>query len=319
MESSSSTAEDACPVCRGAITDPSQPSPCCNKVFCKSCLAQSTSIRYHCPHCRTPLPGHGAQRPRRAGLLMHRLPGLADGDGSFRTAQPVGNNINALISQLRDARTQLEQMSSSSAGGPVSQASPAPAAQAAPPRLVFPILRRPIPRPRAYPPAAAPAPPLITAINPVAAAAPPAPLPPAPTPAPAPAPANSNPHIISDSSSDEFDEMAWRTEIELMEHASGLPPGPIVRTFKCPYCQEDGLDDLDLRDHCNDNHLSDPRRVVCPVCVSLPHGDPLFHSRDFIGHLNLRHCYYIQDITNVNQSDEVNLQAALLRSFSNAN
>ncbi len=36
---------------------------------------------------------------------------------------------------------------------------------------------------------------------------------------------------------------------------------------------------------------------VCPVCVQTPHGDPQYYSRNFIGHLNLRHCYYLEDIT----------------------
>ncbi|XP_036437519.1 E3 ubiquitin-protein ligase RNF114 isoform X2 [Colossoma macropomum] len=141
----------------------------------------------------------------------------------------------------------------------------------------------------------------------------------APPPALLIGPANPSPLIIPDSSSNEIDEMAWRTEIALLENAPRQPSSPSVRTFRCPYCQQDGLDDLDLRDHCNANHLSDTRSVVCPVCVSLPHGDPLYHSRDFIGHLNLRHCYYIEDITNIHQSDDVNLQAAILMSLTQAN
>lgn len=42
-------------------------------------------------------------------------------------------------------------------------------------------------------------------------------------------------------------------------------PRNILRTYNCPYCQEGGLDDLDLRDHCNDNHLNDPRQVVSTI------------------------------------------------------
>ncbi|XP_072537624.1 uncharacterized protein rnf125 [Salminus brasiliensis] len=312
MESSTTTEE--CPVCRGTVQNPSEPSPCCNKVFCQSCLTQSTRIRYHCPHCRTPLPGRGASRPVRTALFR-RLPGL-DSHGAFSTAQPVSSNIHALLSQLRDA--QALQTSSSSAGSPASQASPAPAAQAAFP-FASPIQRRPTPRPHLRHPArvvtVAPSSPL--APNPFAVAAPHAPV--VPLSVPSFSPANSAPLIMPDSSSEEFDGMAWRTEIALMENSSGQPSGPIVRTFKCPYCQEDGLDDLDLRDHCNANHLNDTRQVVCPICVSLPHGDPLYHSRSFIGHLNLRHCYYIQDITNVHQSDDVNLQAAILMSLSKTN
>ncbi|KAI5619860.1 meprin A subunit beta precursor [Silurus asotus] len=36
----------------------------------------------------------------------------------------------------------------------------------------------------------------------------------------------------------------------------------ILRTYNCPYCQEGGLDDLDLRDHCNEHHINDRRQVL---------------------------------------------------------
>ncbi|KAL1022686.1 hypothetical protein UPYG_G00031020 [Umbra pygmaea] len=88
-----------------------------------------------------------------------------------------------------------------------------------------------------------------------------------------------------------------------------------VRTFVCPFCQESNLDDLDLLEHCNVNHFNDRRLVVCPICVSLPHGNPDQMSRDFIGHLNLRHCYYAQDYMNIHQSDTINMQGAIFDSF----
>ncbi|XP_026147082.1 RING finger protein 166 [Carassius auratus] len=88
-----------------------------------------------------------------------------------------------------------------------------------------------------------------------------------------------------------------------------------VRTFVCLYCQEDGLDELDLRDHCNEHHASDSKHVVCAVCVQTPNGDPQYYSCNFIGHLNLRHCYYLDDITNLNQTDEMNIQCAILASY----
>ncbi|XP_069046916.1 E3 ubiquitin-protein ligase RNF166 isoform X2 [Lepisosteus oculatus] len=71
--------------------------------------------------------------------------------------------------------------------------------------------------------------------------------------------------------------------------------GVPVMTFQCPYCEEAGLDELDLLDHCNENHLRDTRRVVCPICSALPHGDPTYQSRNFIGHLILRHGFYMED------------------------
>ncbi|KAL2089407.1 hypothetical protein ACEWY4_014095 [Coilia grayii] len=88
-----------------------------------------------------------------------------------------------------------------------------------------------------------------------------------------------------------------------------------VRVFECPYCHQGGLDDLALRDHCNSQHRNDPTPVVCPVCVSLPHGNENYYSRNFIGHLNMRHSYYIHNVTDIHQSDDLNMQKAILESF----
>ncbi|XP_031688654.1 E3 ubiquitin-protein ligase RNF138 [Oncorhynchus kisutch] len=77
-----------------------------------------------------------------------------------------------------------------------------------------------------------------------------------------------------------------------------------VRTFVCPICHESGLNEQDL---------------VCPVCVSLPHGNPNQISRNFIRHLNLRHCYYAEDYTNIHQTDTLNVQYAIIESLRDAN
>ncbi|XP_066533347.1 E3 ubiquitin-protein ligase RNF138 [Hoplias malabaricus] len=294
--------EDECPVCKDTIQNPSEPSPCCRKVFCQPCLTHSIRIRHHCPYCRTPVPGLTVRNQR------FRLPGLS-ADDSFGAARPVGTSIQVLLNQLRDAslQTQALQVTLPSGIGPANQAAPTPAAQAA-----LPPQRRPIPGIRVRRATViTPTTPVFSAINPNSYIT--------RSPAPVASSANSTPSIIPNTSSDELDEMAWRTEIELMESTWTQFPRPAEQTFRCPYCQQDGLDDLSLRDHCNANHLSDTRRVVCPVCVSLPHGDPLYHSRDFIGHLNLRHCYYIRNITNIHQSDDVNLQAAILMSLAKDN
>ncbi|XP_031431166.1 E3 ubiquitin-protein ligase RNF114 isoform X2 [Clupea harengus] len=105
----------------------------------------------------------------------------------------------------------------------------------------------------------------------------------------------------------------------LIEQAQAEQRGPMlnnsVRVFVCPYCQLGGMDELDLRDHCNAHHRYDPTPVVCPVCVSLPHGDENYYSQNFIAHLNVRHSYYSQDITAIHQSDDMNMQVAMLESL----
>ncbi|XP_056620785.1 uncharacterized protein LOC130434579 [Triplophysa dalaica] len=94
---------------------------------------------------------------------------------------------------------------------------------------------------------------------------------------------------------DEFDDCLLQTEInEIGMRQQEQIQGSTLRTLVCPYCQMGGLDAKELRDHCNAQLAYDSTCVVCPVCVVLPHGDPQYYSRNFIGHLNLRH---IEDIT----------------------
>uniref|UniRef100_A0A8P0NJ22 E3 ubiquitin-protein ligase RNF138 n=2 Tax=Canis lupus familiaris TaxID=9615 RepID=A0A8P0NJ22_CANLF len=60
-------------------------------------------------------------------------------------------------------------------------------------------------------------------------------------------------------------------------------------TFKCPLCQESNFTRQRLLDHCNSNHLFQIVPVTCPICVSLPWGDPSQITRNFVSHLNQRH------------------------------
>ncbi|KAK6313878.1 hypothetical protein J4Q44_G00153370 [Coregonus suidteri] len=117
--------------------------------------------------------------------------------------------------------------------------------------------------------------------------------------------------------------LSFTDDGDLYENLPGLQgqlASSVMRmTFVCPYCQESGLDERDLWVHCNGKHQYDNRPVVCPVCASLPHGNPNQISRDFIIHLNLRHCYYTKDYTNINQTDTLNLQDAIIESLRDAN
>ncbi|XP_067273230.1 meprin A subunit beta isoform X2 [Pseudorasbora parva] len=58
-----SVSEEECPVCQGKISNPSQPSPCCGKVFCQRCLSQSFRFRTHCPYCRSSDSANNSLRP----------------------------------------------------------------------------------------------------------------------------------------------------------------------------------------------------------------------------------------------------------------
>ncbi|XP_043076058.1 E3 ubiquitin-protein ligase CBL-B-A [Puntigrus tetrazona] len=296
-----SASEEECPVCRESIQNPSQPSPCCGKVICQRCLSQSLRYRAHCPHCRSSVnhPDHANNPlPPRDSYVQPMLPG----DIQFNSRRLVGASIQTRLSQLRDSLVQ--QADAAPRASPPNQVAMPLAPQIqAPPPLIFSA------RPRLRPPLAN-----------LIAAPQLAPINAAPSgfvqvlPPPAPAPLLLNPAPFQDNMQAELDEWPWQTEINLMA-MNPQPQGTTVRTFACPYCQENGLDELDLRDHCNEHHVNDSKRVVCPVCVQTPHGDPQYYSRNFIGHLNLRHCYYLDDITNLTQTDEMNIQCAILASY----
>lgn len=285
-----STSEEECPVCMDTITNPSQPTACCGKVICQTCLDQSLQHRAHCPHCRgqinqvNPLrPSTNRRRSRRHNLF---------GDSStFNPVRPVGSRILNRLQQLHAAQSEYTNTANQGSLPNWSALAPAPQSQAPPlSRFTAPLFALPVPRIRAPPSVA------IRAIP--------------------PAVARLNPHPAPENLEAELDEWPWQTEIHLMEmQHQQQPRGSNVRTFACPYCPINGLDELNLRDHCNAVHAHDIRSVVCPVCVALPHGDPQYYSRNFVGHLNLRHCFYTEDITNIHQSDEINIQCAIMASF----
>ncbi|XP_054841495.1 E3 ubiquitin-protein ligase RNF138 isoform X2 [Eublepharis macularius] len=89
------------------------------------------------------------------------------------------------------------------------------------------------------------------------------------------------------------------------EDASGQP------TFKCPLCQETNFTRQRLLDHCNSSHLYQIDAVICPICVSLPWGDPTQVTRDFVSHLNQRHQVDYGDFTNLQLDEETLFQNAI--------
>ncbi|KAH0617748.1 hypothetical protein JD844_016296 [Phrynosoma platyrhinos] len=107
----------------------------------------------------------------------------------------------------------------------------------------------------------------------------------------------------SDSSTSEIGENSNLHVLE--EAASGQP------TFKCPLCQEGNFTRQSLLDHSNDRHLYQIDPVICPICASLPWGDPNRVTRDFVGHLNQRHQLDYVDVMNLQLDEETLFQNAV--------
>ncbi|XP_071448310.1 E3 ubiquitin-protein ligase KCMF1-like [Hetaerina americana] len=61
------------------------------------------------------------------------------------------------------------------------------------------------------------------------------------------------------------------------------------QSFTCPYCGKMGFTETTLQEHVTSEHSETSFEVVCPVCASLPGGDPNHVTEDFAGHLTLEH------------------------------
>ncbi|KAL8600553.1 E3 ubiquitin-protein ligase kcmf1 [Nucella lapillus] len=61
------------------------------------------------------------------------------------------------------------------------------------------------------------------------------------------------------------------------------------QSFTCPFCCKMGFTDTTLQEHVSAEHTDVSNEVVCPVCASLPGGDPNHMTDDLASHLSLDH------------------------------
>nr|XP_060628111.1 E3 ubiquitin-protein ligase RNF114 [Anolis sagrei ordinatus] len=86
-------------------------------------------------------------------------------------------------------------------------------------------------------------------------------------------------------------------------------------TFTCPYCNEKNLDQEGLVEHCRKYHSMDAKRVVCPICASMPWGDPNYRSANFMEHLQRRHQFSYDTFVDYDADEDDMMAQVLLRSL----
>uniref|UniRef100_A0A803TPB6 RING-type E3 ubiquitin transferase n=1 Tax=Anolis carolinensis TaxID=28377 RepID=A0A803TPB6_ANOCA len=86
-------------------------------------------------------------------------------------------------------------------------------------------------------------------------------------------------------------------------------------TFPCPYCNEKNLDQEGLVEHCRKYHSMDAKRVVCPICASMPWGDPNYRSANFMEHLQRRHQFSYDTFVDYDADEDDMMAQVLLRSL----
>lgn len=79
-----------------------------------------------------------------------------------------------------------------------------------------------------------------------------------------------------------------RTDFDLYYGGEALTP-ELPQSFTCPYCGKMGFTEASLQDHVTSDHSDTSVEVVCPVCASLPGGEPNHLTDDFAAHLALEH------------------------------
>uniref|UniRef100_A0A5F8APM1 Ring finger protein 114 n=1 Tax=Macaca mulatta TaxID=9544 RepID=A0A5F8APM1_MACMU len=107
--------------------------------------------------------------------------------------------------------------------------------------------------------------------------------------------------------------------LEVYEKPVQVPCGhvnvPNRYTFPCPYCPEKNFDQEGLVEHCKLFHSTDTKSVVCPICASMPWGDPNYRSANFREHIQRRHRFSYDTFVDYDVDEEDMMNQVLQRSI----
>ncbi|CAI9151566.1 unnamed protein product [Rangifer tarandus platyrhynchus] len=114
---------------------------------------------------------------------------------------------------------------------------------------------------------------------------------------------------------DEYDVSSIVPNFQISQDSVGNRSSSGQPTFKCPLCQESNFTGQCLWDHYSGNHLFQIVPMTCPICVSLPWGDPSQVTRNFVSHVNQRHPFDYGEFVNLQLDEETPYQTAVEESF----
>lgn len=93
------------------------------------------------------------------------------------------------------------------------------------------------------------------------------------------------------------------------------PAAPNRSTFACPFCDATRLPRAALLEHLQSKHARDGNRpAVCPVCASMPWGDPSMRSANLLQHFVHRHRFDYDTTADLEQDEDAVLAEVLRKS-----